>query len=164
MKQRTVTVRIPAGVHDGQAVRLSGEGEAGQHGAPRGDLYCNVRIKKHPFLLRDGDNLLCELPLSFALSALGGTVEVPTLEGIEELDVPGGTQPGDTIQIRNKGLPRLERSGRGDLHVQIVVEIPRKLNKRQKQLLEEFRQTEQKNNNLPQTKKFLEKIAGYFSK
>ncbi len=164
IKQRTVTVKIPAGVHDGQAVRLSGEGEAGQHGAPRGDLYCYVKVKKHPFLLRDGDNLLCELPVSFALSALGATVEVPTLEGIEELDVPAGTQPGDTIQIRNRGLPRLGRSGRGDLYVRIVVEIPRKLNKRQKQLLEEFRQTEKKNNNFPQTKSFLEKLKGYFCK
>ena len=164
IKQRTVTVKIPAGVHDGQAVRLSGEGEAGQHGAPRGDLYCYVKVKKHPFLLRDGDNLLCELPVSFALSALGATVEVPTLEGIEELDVPAGTQPGDTIQIRNRGLPRLGHSGRGDLYVRIAVEIPRKLNKRQKQLLEEFRQTEKKNNNFPQTKSFLEKLKGYFCK
>jgi molecular chaperone DnaJ len=104
------------------------------------------------------------LPISFALSALGATVEVPTLEGLEELDVPAGTQPGDTIRIRNKGLPRLGRSGRGDLYVRIVVEIPRKLNNRQKQLLEEFRQVGKKNNNFPQTKNFLEQIKSYFCK
>ncbi len=164
VKQRSVTVKIPPGVHDGQAVRLSGEGEAGQQRAARGDLYCYVKVKKHPFLLREDYNLLCELPVSFAMSALGGAVEVPTLEGIEAVDLPAGTQPGDTIQIRGKGLPRLGRSGRGNLYVRIAVEIPRKLNKQQKQLLEEFRQTEKKNNNFPQTKKFTEKLKGYFSK
>ncbi len=164
VKQRTVTVKIPAGVHDGQAVRLGGEGEAGPNGAPRGDLYCYVKVAKHPFLLRDGDNLLCELPVSFALTALGGRIEVPTLEGIENLDVPAGTQPGDTIQLRSKGLPRLGRSGRGNLYVRIMVEIPRKLNKHQKQLLEEFRQTEKNNNSFPQTKSFLEQLKAYFCK
>ncbi len=164
MKQRTVTVKIPSGVHDGQAVRLSGEGEAGQHGAPRGDLYCYVKVQKHPFLLRDDDKLLCELPVSFALSALGGTVEVPTLEGLEELDIPAGTQPGDTIQMHNQNLPRLGRSGRGDLYIRITVEIPRKLNKQQRKLLEEFRQIDKKNNNFPQTKSFLEKLKDYFNK
>jgi molecular chaperone DnaJ len=164
IKQQTVTVKIPAGVHDGQAVRLNGEGEAGQHGAPRGDLYCYVRVKKHPFLLREDDRLLCELPVRFALSTLGGTVEVPTLEGIEELVVPAGTQPGDTIQMRNKGLPRLGRSGRGSLYVRIAVEIPCKLSKRQQQLLEEFQQTDKKNSNFPQTKSFLEKLRKYFNK
>ena len=164
IKQRTVTVKIPAGVHDGQAVRLNGEGEAGQHGAPRGDIYCYVRVKKPPFLLREDDRLLCELPVSFALSTLGGTVEVPTLEGMEELAVPAGTQPGDTIQMRNKGLPRLGRSGRGSLYVRIAVEIPRKLSRRQQQLLEEFQQTDKKNSNFPQTKSFLEKLRKYFNK
>ena len=164
MKQRTVTVKIPPGVHDGQAVRLSGEGEAGQHGAPRGDLYCYVKVNKHPFLLRDDDKLLCELPVSFALSTLGGTVEVPTLEGLEELDVPAGTQPGETIRIRGRGLPRLGRSGKGDLYVRVAVEIPRKLSKQQKKLLEDFRQTEQKNNTFPQTKNFLEQLKSYFGK
>ena len=164
VKQRTVTVKIPAGVHDGQAVRLGGEGVAGPNGAPRGDLYCYVKIAKHPFLLRDGDDLLCELPLSFAMTALGGRIDVPTLEGIENLDVPAGTQPGDTIQLRSKGLPRLGRSGRGNLYVRIMVEIPRKLNKHQKQLLEEFRQTEKNNNSFPQTKSFLEQLKAYFCK
>ena len=162
-KQCTVTVKIPAGVHNGQAVRLAGEGEAGPNRAPRGDLYCYVKVKKHPFLIRDGDNLLCELPVSFAVSALGGTVEVPTLDGIENLDLSAGTQPDDTIQMRNRGLPRLGRSTRGDLYVRIMVEIPRKLNKRQKQLLQEFRQTEKKDNNFPQIKQFMEKLKDYFS-
>ena len=164
VKQRSISVKIPAGVHDGQAVRLSGEGEAGQKGAPRGDLYCYVNVKQHPFLLRDGENLLCELPVSFSLAALGGKVQVPTLDGLETLDLPSGTQAGQRLQMRSKGLPRLGASGRGDLYVQILVEIPRKLNKHQKELLQQFRKTEEKTNNFPQIKKFLDKLKGHFSK
>ena len=163
-KQRTVTVKIPAGVHNGQAVRLSGEGEAGPNRAPRGDLYCYVKVKHHPFLERNGDNLLCELPVSFAVSTLGGTVEVPTLEGIENLDLPAGTQPNETIQIRGKGLPVLGRSGRGDLYARIAVQIPRKVSKRQRQLLEEFGREDKKGYNFPQIKKFVESLRDYFSK
>jgi molecular chaperone DnaJ len=163
VKQRSISVKIPPGVHDGQAVRLSGEGEAGQKGAPRGDLYCYVKIKQHPFLLRDGENLLCELPVSFSVAALGGEVQVPTLDGLETLELSPGTQAGQRVQMRNKGLPRLGASGRGDLYVQILVEIPRKLNKRQKELLQQFRQTEEKTNGFPQIKSFLDKLKGHFS-
>ena len=164
IKQRSVTVKIPAGVHDGQAVRLPGEGEAGQKGAPRGDLYCYVKVKPHPFLLRDGENLLCELPVSFTVAALGGEIQVPTLDGLETLELPAGTQPGQRMQTRNKGLPRLGRSGRGDLYVQVLVEIPGKLSKQQKELLQQFQQTEKKTNGFPQIKSFLDKLKGYFSK
>ena len=164
VKQRSISVKIPPGVHDGQAVRLSGEGEAGQKGSPRGDLYCYVKVKQHPFLLRDGENLLCELPVSFSVAALGGEVQVPTLDGLEMLELSAGTQAGQRVQMRNKGLPRLGASGRGDLYVQILVEIPRKLNKRQKELLQQFRQTEEKNNGFPQIKSFLDKLKGHFSK
>ena len=163
-KQRSVAVKIPPGVHDGQAVRLTGEGEAGQKGAPRGDLYCHVKIQQHPFLLRDGENLLCELPVSFSVAALGGAIQVPTLDGLETLQLSAGTQPGQRVQMRNKGLPRLGQSGRGDLYVQVLVEIPRKLSKQQKELLQQFRQTEKKTNGFPQIKSFLEKVKGYFSK
>ena len=164
VKQRTVSVKIPSGVHDGQAVRLTGEGEAGQKGAPQGDLYCYVRVKEHPFLLRNGDDLLCELPVSFALAALGGEAQVPTLDGLENLDLPAGTQPNQRIQMRSKGLPRLGRAGRGDLYVQVAVEIPRKLSKRQRELLEQFHQVQEKSNSFPQIKIFLDKIKRYFQK
>ena len=163
-KQRTVNVKIPPGVHDGQAVRLSGEGEAGERSSPRGDLYCYVKIKQHPFLLRNGDNLMCEMPISFSLASLGGKAQVPTLSGLKTVEVPTGTQPGDTIQLRNKGLPRLGRSGRGDQYVKILVEIPRKLSKKQKELLQEFRLSEEKSNGFPQIKSFLEKLKSCFSK
>ena len=164
VKQRTITVKIPPGVHDGQAVRLAGEGEAGQKGAPRGDLYCYVKVKEHPFLLRNGQDLLCEMPVSFAVAALGGEVQVPTLDGLEALDLPAGTQPGHRIQIRGKGLTHLGRSIRGDLYVQVAVEIPHKLSKKQKELLQQFRQAEEKSNSFPQIKSFMDKLKGCFSK
>ena len=164
IRQRTVAVKIPPGVHDGQAIRLSGEGEAGERRAPRGDLYCYVKIKQHPFFVRNGDNLMCELPVSFSLASLGGKAQAPTLSGIQTIEIPSGTQPGDAIHLRNKGLPRLGHSGRGDQHVKITVEIPRKLSKKQKELLQEFRRSEQKSNGFPQIKGFLEKLKGCFAK
>ena len=164
VRQRAVAVKIPPGVHDGQAIRLSGEGEAGERRAPRGDLYCYVKITRHPFLVRNGDNLMCELPVSFSLASLGGKVQVPTLSGIKTVEIPAGSQPGDNIQLRSKGLPRLGRSSRGDQYVKVIVEIPRKLSKKQKQLLEEFRQSEHKSNGFPQIKTFLEKLKGCFTK
>ena len=107
---------------------------------------------------------MCELPVSFSLASLGGKVQVPTLSGIQTVEVLSGTQPGDTIQMRSKGLPRLGRSGRGDQYVKVSVEIPRKLSKKQKELLQEFRRSEQKSNGFPQIKSFLEKLKGCFSK
>ncbi len=136
--RRTVTVRIPAGFDDGISLRYSGEGEPGVRGGPVGDLYVEVRVRPHATLKRDGEDLLTELMVSMVQAALGDTVTVEGIDGPEEVSVPKGTQPGDVITLRKKGVPRLRGSGRGDLHVLVKVEIPRHLNSRQKQLLEEF--------------------------
>jgi len=159
-RQRTVEIQVPAGIEDGQRIRYAGQGDAGEPGAPRGDLFAVVRVTDHPFLERHGSDLLCQLPVSFTQAALGADVEVPTLEGKETLTVTRSTQGGDLYRLRGKGLPDLDGGRRGDLIVQVVVEIPRKLSRKQEQLLREFAGTEHKGV-LPQREGFLEKLANY---
>ena len=135
---KTVEVNIPAGIDDGQRIRLSGEGEPGQHGAPAGDLYVNVRVKQHKIFERNGLDLHCELPISFAIAALGGEVEVPTLDGKVKLHIPKETQTGRRMRVKGKGIKSLRSSSTGDLYCHILVETPVNLTDRQKELLEEF--------------------------
>ncbi len=159
-RERVLQVKAPPGIHDGQTIRLRGEGEPGQSGA-RGDLLCVVRIKAHPFFERSGDELICRLPISFTEAALGSQLDVPTLTGKTPLRVPAGTQHGAVFRLDRKGLPNI-RSGRfGDLVVQTLVEIPKKLSKKQKDLLREFAATEDKNV-LPESKGFFERVKEYF--
>lgn len=159
--KRELKIKIPAGVHEGQGIRAPNEGEPGRGGGPRGDLYCYVRVKQHPFLQRDGNDLVAAVPISFTQAALGGSIEVPSLSGAKQLKVPPGTQHGDLFRIRGQGLPDL-RSGRtGDEIVQIVVELPKKLNTKQEQLLREFATTENKDV-MPQSIGFFEKLKKYF--
>ncbi|MBN1765706.1 MAG: molecular chaperone DnaJ, partial [Sedimentisphaerales bacterium] len=162
IKKRLLSVKIPSGIIDGQAIRINGEGEPGQNGGPRGDLYCYVKIQSHPFLLRTDDDLVIRVPISFSQAALGSTIEVPSLDGPQEVTIPPGTQHGAILQIKDQGLPNLQSKRRGSLLVQILVEIPKKLNKEQKQLLREFARTEDKSV-LPETKRFLEKLKDYFA-
>jgi molecular chaperone DnaJ len=143
-KKRTLAVKIPAGVHEGQGIRVGGEGEPGKHGGPRGDLYCYVRVKAHPFLMREGSNLVVTVPLRFTQLALGDTIDVPTLEGTKQLKIPAGTQHGDIFRIRGHGLPELRSGRNGDLMVRVMVEIPKKLTSEQHELLQKFAQTESK--------------------
>jgi molecular chaperone DnaJ len=160
-KRRVVTVKIPPGIHDGQAIRLRGEGEPAEDGTARGDLHCYVRVEEHRFLQRHGNDLVCELPLSFTQAALGAKVDVPTLKGKAEVVVPAGTQHGELLRLHRMGLPDL-RSGRvGDQIVQVQVEIPRKLNSKQEALLREFAGTEDKRV-LPRSKGFLEGLKEFF--
>lgn len=160
-KKRMLTVHIPPGIHDGQAIRLRGEGEPGGNGAPRGDLHCYVRVQEHPLLFRKGNDLVCQVPISFWQAALGGQVEVPTLSGVEPMDVPGGTQHGDVFTMRKRGLPDIRNGRPGDELVQVVVEVPRKLTKRQEELLRQYSETEIKD--VPPVKrKFLDKLAELF--
>jgi len=161
-KKRMVTVKIPAGVHEGQSVRVSGEGEPGFNGGPRGDLYCYVRLKEHPFLQRDGVDLIASVPIGFTQAALGGIVEVPSLNGMKELKIPAGTQYGDVFRIKGQGLPDLRSKRSGDELVQILVEIPKKLNSQQEELLRKFAETEDKIV-LPKTKGFFEKLKEHFN-
>lgn len=161
-KQRVVTVKIPAGVHEGQAVRIAGEGEAGENGGPAGDLHCYITVKPHPMFTRHNNDLVCQVPISFTDAALGGSIEVPTLKGKESLNVPAGAQHGEVFKLKGKGLPDL-RSGRaGDELVQVLIEIPRKLTDKQKQLLKEYAATEE-GNIMPQRKGFLDKLKDVFS-
>lgn len=159
-RKRTIEVQVPPGVHDGQQIRYGGQGDAGEPGAPRGDLYAVVRVQPHAFLERHGRDLLCQMPVSFTQAALGAKVEVPTLEGTETLEIGRGTQSGDLFRLRGKGLPEIEARGRGDILVQVVAEIPRKLTRSQEALLRQFAETEKKGV-LPQRESFLEKLASY---
>lgn len=161
-QDRVVTVQIPPGIHDGQAVRLRGEGEAGQPGQSRGDLHCYVRVKPHPFLERHNNDLVCRMPVSFTQASLGAKVEAPTLTGRAELTIPAGSQHGQILRMSGQGLPDLRSGRRGDQLVQIMIEIPRKLNAKQKSLLREFAETEGKTT-LPESQGFLDKLKTYFS-
>jgi molecular chaperone DnaJ len=137
--ERTLTVDVPAGIADGQRIRIGGRGHAGEAGARAGDLYVLVHVRDDERFLRDGDDLVCVLDVPAPLAALGATREVPTLEGTLEVDIPAGTQPGEVIVLRGRGMPVLRRPGRsGDLRVVVNVVIPRKLNRRQRELLEEL--------------------------
>jgi molecular chaperone DnaJ len=140
-RDRSVTVNVPAGVEDGQRMLYSGEGDAGIFGGPSGDLYVVLHCKEHEFFERDGRNLHYVFPVSVVQAALGSEITVPTLDGDHVLKVPEGTQTGATFKIRNKGVPELNGRGRGDLFVQLKVQTPTKLTKRQRELLEELRQT-----------------------
>ena len=140
-RERSVTVKVPAGVEDGQRMLYSGEGEAGLFGGPSGDLYVVLHCKEHEFFERDGRNLHCVVPVSFVQAALGTEISVATLEGAHVLKVPEGTQTGANFKIKNKGVPELNGRGRGDLYVQVKVQTPTKLSKRQRELLEELQQT-----------------------
>jgi molecular chaperone DnaJ len=136
--RRTLSVDIPAGIADGQRIRLGGHGHEGERGGPAGDLYVQVRVREHERFVRDGDDLVTVLDLPAPLAALGTTVRVPLLEGEEEVEVPAGTQPGATILLRGQGMPPLRRGRTGDLRVVVNVVIPRRLSKRQRELLSEL--------------------------
>lgn len=161
-KNRVVNVKVPAGVHDGQAVRVRGEGEPGQDGAGRGDLHCIVSVAPHPFLERENNNLICRMPISFTQATLGAKVEVPTLSGKADLTIPRGTQYGQIFRLSGMGLPDLRTGRAGDELVQVLIEIPKKLDRSQEELLRSFAETEDKNV-LPESKKFFEKLLDYFS-
>ncbi|MDP6543166.1 MAG: molecular chaperone DnaJ [Phycisphaerae bacterium] len=161
-KKRLLTVQIPAGVSDGQVIRVRGEGGPGQDGTARGDLHCYVRVKPHPLLIRNGNDLVCQAPIAFSQAALGGKIQVPTLTGSQEISVPSGSQNGDVITLKGRGLPSLRAGRRGDQHVQVFIEVPRKLSKRQTELLKQYAETEQVDIT-PERKGFLDKLKKYFS-
>ena len=137
-KDRKLTVKIPAGIATGQQLRLQGEGESGTLGGPSGHLYVVVHVQEHEFFRRDGNNLFCEVPVNFTTVALGGEIQVPTLEGPEPVKVADGTQTGTTLRLRGKGMPDVNGRGRGDLFATIQVQTPKKLTKEQRRLLEDL--------------------------
>ena len=160
-KKRIVNIKIPAGVHEGQGIRVASEGEPGRGGGPRGDLYCYVRVKPHEFLQRDRNNLVTVVPISFTQAALGATIEVPSLDGTKRLKIPSGTQYGSIFRIKGQGLPDVRTGRCGDQLVQITIETPAKLNTKQQELLREFAKTGNKSV-YPQSKRFFEKLKRYF--
>ncbi|MGL5348128.1 MAG: molecular chaperone DnaJ [Peptostreptococcaceae bacterium] len=137
-KVKTIEVDIPAGIDDGQMIKLSGQGELGSKGGPRGDLYIVVNVKNHQLFTREGFDIYFDMPITFAQAALGDDIEVPTLDGKVKYSIPEGTQTGTVFRLREKGITRLRGNGRGDQYVKVVVDTPKKLNEKQKELLREF--------------------------
>ena len=160
-KQKTLSVKIPAGVDTGNRIRLSGEGEAGLRGGPSGDLYVQVHVKKHNIFQREGNDLYCEVPIDFATATLGGSIEVPTLGGKLKIKVPAGTQTGKLFRLRGKGITAIRGSSAGDLLCQVKIETPVNLNKKQQQLLKDFSESCGKKQH-PESDSFFGKMKSFF--
>jgi molecular chaperone DnaJ len=162
-KDKTLNVKIPPGVEDGTRIRLSGEGEAGGRGGPAGDLYVFLSVRKHKLYERDGADLLCRVPISMVQAALGGSIEVPTLDGkTARVAVPAGTQAGHQFRLRGKGMPVLRTTQKGDLYIETVVETPVNLTARQKELLKEFETAGKSNETSPESEGFFTKVKEMF--
>lgn len=162
-EQKTLSVKVPAGVDTGDRIRLSGEGEAGTQGGPAGDLYVVVSVREHPIFQRDGKHLYCEVPISFADAALGGELEVPTLDGRVKLKIPEGTQTGKLFRLRGKGVAPVRGGAPGDLMCRVAVETPVNLDKRQRELLEEFRKSLQNDSShSPKASGWFEGVKRFF--
>ena len=156
-KTREHTVDIPAGIDDSQVINLRGGGDAGANGGPSGDLHINVNVRPHPVFERDGYDVYCVVPITFSQAALGDEITVPTLDGNVKLNIHEGTQPGDEFKLKGKGIQRLRYSGRGDQYVKIVVEVPKNLSKKQKEILKQL-DSETDESNYKQRKSFFEKL------
>ena len=164
-RQKTLEVKIPAGIDDGMRIRSSGNGEPGTNGGPPGDLYIEIRVRKHDIFERDGDDLHCQVPVSFITAALGGEIEVPTLSGKAAIDIPEGTQAGKQFRLRGKGIKGVRASYPGDLYCHIVVETPVKLTEHQRKLLRELDESLKKGGgkHSPSTESWTDRLKSFFS-
>ncbi|MBM3373987.1 MAG: molecular chaperone DnaJ [Betaproteobacteria bacterium] len=164
-KHKTLAVKIPAGVDEGDRIRLSGEGEAGGNGGPPGDLYVVIHIKQHPVFTRDHNDLHCEMPVSFTTAALGGEIEIPTLDGYAKIKIPAETQSGKIFRLRGKGIKGVRSSTHGDLMCHVVVETPVNLTARQKELLQEFEAISSKDSarHNPRAKSWMDRVKEFFA-
>jgi molecular chaperone DnaJ len=161
-KERTLSVTIPSGVEDGTRIRLASEGEAGLRGGPPGDLYIFLSIKPHEFFQRDGADLFCRVPIAMTTAALGGEIEVPTIDGgRSRVKIPEGSETGKQFRLKAKGMPVLRSKQVGDMYVQVAVETPQKLTKRQRELLQEFEQLSSKDTQ-PEAVGFFGKVKDFF--
>ncbi len=160
-RERTLSVRIPAGVETGTTIRLTGEGELGNYGGPPGDLYVYLMVEEHALFQREGHDIVCAVPISFVQAALGAEIEVPTIAGSAKLKIPPGTQPGQTFRLKGKGFPHVRGLSVGDEVCRIVVEVPGKLTSRQKELLQEFERLNGENST-PITRGFFDKVKEIF--
>jgi len=163
-QHKTLSVKIPAGVDEGDRIRLSGEGEAGVNGGPTGDLYVVIHLKAHEIFQREAGNLHCEMPISFSTAALGGEIEVPTLDGSAKMKIPAETQTGAIFRLRGKGIKPLRSNEHGDLMVHVAVETPVKLTERQKELLRELETINQQDSgkHSPKNKSWVDKAKAFF--
>jgi molecular chaperone DnaJ len=161
LKKVVTEVQIPPGVDDEMRVRIAGEGEPSPNGGPPGDAYCFISVLPHPLFERDGQNLICRIPITYSQAALGTSLEVPTLEGRGEVDIPAGTQSGQVFRMNGKGMPDPRRRGLGDLLVQVVIEVPKKLSKEEQTLLRQLADVEHKHV-APERKSFFTKLKEYF--
>ncbi len=164
-RSKTLSVKIPAGVDTGDRIRLEGEGEAGEQGAPAGDLYVQVQVKAHKIFEREGNNLYCEVPINFAMAALGGEIEVPTLDGRVKLKIPSETQTGKLFRMRSRGVKSVRGGAQGDLLCRVVVETPVSLSDKQKQLLRDLEESfggASGEKNSPRSKSFLDGVKKFF--
>ncbi|HQS57558.1 MAG: molecular chaperone DnaJ [Gallionellales bacterium 35-53-114] len=161
---KTLEIKIPAGIGDGMRLRHSGHGEAGSNGAPPGDLYVEIHIKPHSVFQRDGDDLHCEMPISFTTAALGGEIEIPTLDGSARIKIPAETQSGKIFRLRGKGIKGMRTNAHGDLNCHVVIETPVKLTDRQKELLQEFATISDKDSALhsPRAQSWMDKVKEFF--
>jgi len=163
-RKKTLAVKVPQGVDNGDRIRLQGEGEAGRNGGPPGDLYVEIRVREHPIFERDGSNLSCEVPISFVVASLGGTIEVPTLDGNVDLKVPGETQSGRVFRLREKGVKPVRGGPTGDLFCRIVVETPVNLTEEQRELLHKFDATmrDSSRNHSPRERTWMDGVKRFF--
>ena len=161
-ESKTLSVKVPAGVDNGDRIRLAGEGEAGTLGGPNGDLYVQISVKDHAIFERDGRNLYCDVPISFVDAALGGELEVPTLDGRVSLKIPSETQTGKLFRVRGKGVVSVRGGGPGDLLCRVSVETPVKLNKKQKGLLEAFQKSLDHDKHTPQKSGWFDGVKSFF--
>ena len=163
-EEKTLSVKVPAGVDTGDRIRLSGEGEAGPNGGPNGDLYVQIQVREHSIFKRDGIHLYCEVPISFATAALGGEIEVPTLNGRIKLKIPTETQTDKLFRLRSKGVRSVRHEGPGDLLCKVIVETPVSLNKEQKELLKQLENSmsEQSYKHTPKTSSWFQRVKNFF--
>lgn len=160
-KRRKIGITIPPGIESGSRLRIAGEGEAGFRGGEPGDLYVVVSVRKSAIFERHGKDLLIEVPITFPLAALGGEIEVPTIAGMDTIEIPSGTQSGEVFTMKRKGMPGLDGRGRGDQHVRVIVETPRRLNENQKEILRRFSLLED-NSAHPMKRSFMKKARKFF--
>lgn len=163
-EEKNLSVKVPAGVDDGDRIRLAGEGEAGTHGGPAGDLYVQINVLSHKIFQREGVHLICELPISFITASLGGEIEVPTLTGAVKLKIPAETQTGKLFRLRNKGVKSVRGEGPGDMLCRVLVETPVSLNGKQKDILKQLDSSLQDNvqKHMPKTRAWLNVVKGFF--
>jgi len=161
-RNKTLQVKIPAGIDEGMRIRSAGNGEPGVNGGPSGDLYVEIHVKEHPVFQREGDDLHCHVPVTMTVAALGGTIKVPTLGGSAEIELPEGTQTGKTFRLRGKGIKGIRSSYPGDLYAHVHVETPVRLTERQKQMLRDLDATLRDDKHSPQTRSWKDKVKEFF--